>query len=77
MFKVLSALVFTVSSRIISFDDVGGIQDDYSNHTQWFNGGLLNTTLNILESGDVFVVPNKTYSVMGGINVKNLKNVTI
>jgi hypothetical protein len=77
MFKFMSALVFTASSRIVSFDDVGGLHDDYSNHTQWLNGGLLNTTLNSLESGDIFVVPNKTYSVMGGININNLKDVTI
>jgi hypothetical protein len=41
------------------------------------NGALLNQTLNSLESGDVFVLPNKTFSVMGGIQSSGLKDVTI
>ena len=41
------------------------------------NGAILNKTLNSLEKGDIFVFPNKTFHLMGGIQVKDLQSVTI
>ena len=53
MLKFMSLCILSYAqSKLIEF---GGIHDDESNHTQWYNGGLLNFTLNQLESGDIFV----------------------
>jgi hypothetical protein len=44
-----------------------------SNATVWTNGGILNATLAKLQPGDTWVVPNKTFYVMGGVIVSNLR----
>jgi len=74
MLKVISTLLVAASSRIVDFSEIGGIHDDHTNQTSWNNGQLLNRTLNDLQSGDVFVIPNKTFSFMGGIIVNDLKD---
>ena len=77
MLKYLGATLLQTQSKLVDFEEAGGIHTDASNSTQWLNGALMNQTLNSLESGDVFVLPNKTFSVMGGIVANNLENVTI
>jgi len=71
-------LLIHAEARIINFEtDVGAIPDDTSLATAWTNGGLMNTTLGNLTSGDVFLIPNKTFSLMGGIQAQGLNSVTI
>ena len=41
------------------------------------NTALMNETLAQLQKGDVFVIPNKTFTVMGGIYASGLDNVTL
>jgi hypothetical protein len=62
---------------IINFEMIGGIPDDMSEDTAWINGYLMNQTLGILIPGDTFIVPNKTFKLMGGIEARGLKSVTI
>ena len=38
---------------------------------------ILNNTLNTLQPGDLFIVPNQTFHLLGGIHSVGLKNVTI
>lgn len=76
MLKFMSLAILNAKSKIIDFAEMGGVHDDNSDTTQWNNGGVLNRTLNMLEPGDVFVIPNKTFNVMGGIQAFNLSDVT-
>jgi len=55
----------------VDFEEYGGIAEDMSNERAWENGRLMNESLNSLEPGDIFIVPNKTFHVMGGIMVFN------
>ena len=65
---VLSSL--TAYAKVYDFEaDLGGISDDGSLETAWHNGGLMNETLAMLGKGDTLVIPNKTYHLMGGIQV--------
>ena len=64
------------SSNVIDFEAIGAIPNDSSYDTALHNGILLNATVNHLVPGDVFFVPNKTYSVTGGIYAVGLRNVT-
>jgi hypothetical protein len=41
------------------------------------NGAKMNETLAQLAPGDVFVIPNKTFHIMGGIQATGLRDVTI
>ena len=75
MHRLMSLAIIGTQSKLVDFSEVGGIHDDNSNHTQWLNGGLLNQTLNKLEPGDTFLIPNKTFNVMGGIQAFDLENV--
>jgi hypothetical protein len=54
-----------------------GTPNDSSLSIAWKNGALFNVTLNALKPGDLFIVPNTTYHVMGGIQVANLSDVVI
>lgn len=66
------------SARLINYEtDAGAVGDDSSNTTSWRNGDILNKTLAALAPGDVFVVPNKTFHLMGGIQVTNLSSVVV
>jgi hypothetical protein len=71
-------LLINIEAAIINFEtDIGGLPDDDSLDTCWRNGGLMNITLGRLVSGDVFLIPNKTFYLMGGIIAAGLQNVTI
>lgn len=54
-----------------------GIPNDSSSSVTWKNGALFNSTFNSLKPGDVFIVPNTTFYVMGGIKAANISHVTI
>merc|ERR1712110_554643 len=75
--KIIVFFLFCrVHGKIVDFEEYGGIADDMSNERAWENGRLMNESLNSLEPGDIFLVPNKTFLVMGGIKVYNLSSFT-
>jgi hypothetical protein len=63
------ALVFgvQVQSAFLDFERLGAIPHNRSTAAAIFNGKLLNDTWNNLQPHDIFFVPNKTFTVMGGI----------
>jgi len=74
----LALLSVVGASRVIDFEvDVGAVAGKDDIDTWWANGKLLNLTLNSLQPGDTFVIPNKTFHVMGGIRADNVTSVTI
>lgn len=65
-------------SLVVDFEaDAGAIADLDDLNTSWHNGRLLNESLAALESGDTLLVPNKTFTLMGGIYASGLDSVTI
>lgn len=76
MICILVIQVF-VASKIINFEDAGAIPFNPTLATAWKNGGLMNTTLAQLLPGDIFIIPNRTFHIMGGIKAKNLTHVII
>jgi polygalacturonase len=62
---------------VFNFSEEGGVASKNDIETEWANGRLMNQTFSQLEPGDTFLIPNETYSVMGGIFAHNLENVTI
>ena len=60
---------------IINFETIGGIAEDMSEDVAWMNGNLLNDTLAVLKPGDTFIVPNKTFKLMGGIEARGLRSI--
>ena len=74
----LVATLLSIShARVIDLEQAGALPDDATLATKWANGALLNATLANLSAGDVLVVPNKTFHVMGGIQARGLTSVTI
>ena len=69
--------MYAVNAEIINFEDIGGIPEDLSEDTAWKNGALLNETLAALMPGDTFLVPNKTFKLMGGVKARKLNSVII
>ena len=61
----------------INFEIIGGIPDDMSEDVAWINGDLMNQTLATLIPGDIFIIPNKTFKLMGGIEARNLNSVVV
>ena len=66
-----------VQSAFIDFEKIGAIPFNRSLEAAIFNGDLLNKTFNSLSPRDIFFVPNRTYSVMGGIKATGWKGVEI
>lgn len=62
---------------IVDFESAGAVPDDSSTDAAWSNGALLNQTLAALAPFDTLLVPNKTFTVMGGIFATGLEHVTI
>lgn len=72
------ALFPLARSLTIDFErDSGAVAHDSSLDVAIKNGEALNSTLASLQVGDVLVVPNKTFTVMGGIHAEGLHSVTI
>jgi hypothetical protein len=74
---IVASLIQTSIGKIVNFEDLGAKSDADDLATEQHNGSLLNTTLNTLEEGDLFLIPNKTFHLMGGIQAYNLTDVTI
>jgi len=73
---LLATLLAQADARIWDFEaDVKAVAGNrlYDKH----NGAKMNETLAQLAPGDVFVIPNKTFHVMGGIQATGLRDVTI
>merc|ERR1711970_1202420 len=70
-------LFFQVSGHLVDFETEGAMAEDLTDIAAWHNGRLLNETLGNLQPGDVFLVPNRTFLVMGGIQAYYLESVTI
>jgi len=67
-----------VAARVVDFEaDGGAVPEQDDSDAWWTNGRALNATLASLQPGDLFVIPNKTYYVMGGIRADNMRSVTI
>jgi len=77
LFFLVSIFPHQFHADVINFEVIGGIPDDMSEDTAWLNGDLMNRTLEILMPGDTFIIPNKTFKLMGGIEARNLTSVTI
>ncbi len=71
------AVLNMIASKLIDFEDIGAKPNDHSYKTALANGKLFNATLNALQPGDTFLVPNKTYTITGGMKARGLKNVTM
>jgi hypothetical protein len=54
------------SAAVINFQEAGAIAIDESHDTMIHNQQIYNNTLNKLQPGDVFYVPNTTYWMIGG-----------
>lgn len=68
-FLALLLLAACTNAAIINYEEVGAIPLLNDDATMQFNGELLNKTLNALVPGDVFIIPNTTFNLMGGILV--------
>lgn len=60
--------------RVVTY---AGVPNNDTLATEIANGALMNQTLASLLPGDILVIPNNTYHVMGGISSTGLVNVTI
>jgi len=77
--KMFTAIFLLAMARcdIINFQDQGAVPDDSSLNTALKNGEVLNLTLASLVPGDVLLISNKTFHLMGGIIASNLSSVTL
>eukprot|EP00931_Biecheleriopsis_adriatica_P090347 TRINITY_DN64348_c0_g1_i1.p1 TRINITY_DN64348_c0_g1~~TRINITY_DN64348_c0_g1_i1.p1 ORF type:complete len:448 (+),score=78.88 TRINITY_DN64348_c0_g1_i1:161-1504(+) len=74
----LLCLALCCSAKVVNFEIDGGAQSgDDSWDVALKNGAALNATLNMLTPGDMFVVPAKTYYLMGGIIAQDLASIVI
>ncbi len=68
----------SVAARVIDFGDAGATPGvDSSTAIAINNSGILNETLAALLPGDVLVIPNETYTLMGGVLASGLASVTL
>lgn len=71
------AIANAVTAIFKNYESLGAKPDDDSYETALKNGQLMNETLNSLEPGDVFFIPNSTYTLVGGIVAQDIFGVTI
>jgi hypothetical protein len=75
LFVFVCALVcIACSARILNFEDLGGKAFDVTYETAVANGNLFNATLNAIQPGDVFVIPRKIFTMVGGIKARGIKD---
>jgi len=75
---VAAFFVASSSAKVVNFEtDAGATPDADAWDVVWKNGAALNSSLASLAPGDVLVVPNKTYYLMGGIQARDLHSVVI
>jgi len=73
---IVAAIV--AECKVIDFErTAGAVPNDSNLATAWQNGAILNATFKALTSGDVLVIPNKTFHLMGGIQASQLSNVVV
>jgi hypothetical protein len=78
MFLVGGFFLFLSSAAIaevLNYETLGAIPDDDSYDVALKNGNLLNATLANLHPGDRLVIPNNTYTLVGGIMASNITDV--
>jgi hypothetical protein len=81
----LCALTGFASGAVVNFEDAGAVpckktlfkSCDTSTARAVKNSALFNASLQALAPGDVLLVPNSTYLMMGGIYAANLTDVTL
>lgn len=74
---VAAALFVSSYAAILNFEELGGIPHDRSYDTAYKNGQLMNNTFNnLIQPGDTFIIPNKTFALTGGIYVRELHDFT-
>lgn len=74
LFLLLLFIISPTWSKTWDFEKAGGIPNNSSLSVMWINGRLMNKTLQSMQNGDVFLLPNKTFHTMGGIMAWNLSN---
>jgi polygalacturonase len=83
VFLAVAALCLAASSERVEarvYDlaaDGGAVRDDDSLDTCWKNGQAMNATIAKLAPGDVLIVPNGTFHVMGGIQARDMVGITL
>lgn len=71
-------LLCSAAGRIIHFESDHGALAEQDDSATWAkNKGAMESALASLQPGDTLLIPNKTYHIMGGIHVDNVKDVTI
>lgn len=73
----LFLLFSSAVAEVLNYESLGAIPDNDSYDVALKNGNLLNLTLATLQPGDRLIVPNKTYSLVGGIMASNIHDVVI
>jgi hypothetical protein len=71
---VLCSVVFSFA-RLLNFEDLGGIPDQESLPVVMKNQQLFNNTVNSLLPGDTLFIPNKTFTMIGGIKAGHFSDV--
>jgi len=74
---MLLLLCQKASARVVDFHEEGAIPGVLTDAAAWHNGRLLNTTLALLQPGDIFLVPNMTFYTMGGVKAWDIQSVVI
>ena len=73
----LSCILHRSACTLYDFERLGAIPNNCSYEISLKNGQLMNYTLSLLQSGDIFFVSNKTFSLIGGIQGSGFSNVVI
>ena len=74
---LLLLLLPLASAKVLDFETLGAIPNSGTHAHVLANGALLNATLAQLQPGDTLLVPNKTFSLMGGIIASGVRHATI
>lgn len=69
---VLAATAVTSFAKILDFEALGGVPFKTSYDVALANGILFNQTLNNIQPGDVFIIPNRSFTMTGGIKAAGI-----
>ena len=73
---LFALIISSIETKVVDFyKDIGGIPNDSSLDVCIKNRDLINSLNNDLNSGDKFIVPNKTFYLMGGISLSYLDSI--
>jgi hypothetical protein len=59
-------------AKILDFEALGGVPFKTSYEVALANGILFNETLNNIQPGDIFIIPNRTFNLIGGIKASGI-----